>query len=160
MEVGKKTLEKLDVPLVAGQLAPRQGEAAPGRPERQPVSYRHALLKPEIPGAVDECLLLLAGNRPIGLATDLGPVLPEMLPEHGVDKVEAPFQVQRQPGAGESIIDDTIGIEVRDISWIGGGVTGQDSRRRNKIGHLHEEVFHFHSASDGEALVGDFRKGY
>ena len=160
MEVGGKALDQMDVALVPGYLAPRKGEAAPSGPERRQVSHRDPLLKAKIPGAVDERLLLFSGNRPIGLGPDLGPVFPEVFLEHGVDTMEAPFQVKGKPGAGESTVDDTFGIEDREISWIDGGVTGQDSRRRNKIGHLPKEVFHFQSAPDGEAPVGDFRKGY
>ena len=88
MEVGGKALDQMDVALVPGYLAPRKGEAAPSGPERRQVSHRDPLLKAKIPGAVDERLLLFAGHRPIGLAPDLGPVPPEMLQEHGIDKME------------------------------------------------------------------------
>ena len=142
MEVGKKTLEQNHVALVPEKGTSRKGEAAPGRSGRRPVSHRHPIVQSEIPGEVDELLLGLSGNSLIGLGPDLSSIFPEMLPEYGIDKVEASFQVQGKPGSGKSTVDDPAGLENRFTAGISRRKPSHDSRCRDKFGHLPEERLH------------------
>ena len=113
MKMGQETFKQKHMPLAAGKGVSREREAAPGRLERRPVAHCYAFVQPEIPGTFDELLLVLPGNRPVGSGPDLGSVLPKMFPEHGIDTVEAPLQIESEPVGKKSPVDDPAGLDHR-----------------------------------------------